>query len=119
MTRRWMAFMVASLFIFSAGIFVSCSTESEAKVTEIKLPTMQCMMCKENIETALKDVDGVKAVEVDSKKKLARVTFLPAKINLEQVEITITKAGYDANGRKADPKAYAKLGGCCQVPDAK
>ena len=119
MTRRWMAFMVAGLLIFSAGLFVSCSTESGAEVAEIKLPTMQCMMCKENIETALKNVDGVKAVEVDNKKKLARVTFLPAKINLEQMEVAVTTAGYDANAQKADPKAYAELAECCQVPDAK
>lgn len=119
MTRGFMTVAVAGLLMLGAGIFVSCSTESEAKVAEIKLPTAQCMMCEDTISGALKKVDGVKDVQVDGKKRLARVTFLPAITSVEKLELAVTTVGYDANDRKADPKAYSELDGCCQVPGAK
>ncbi len=56
---------------------------------------------------------------VDEKKKVARVTYLPAQTDLSKMELAVARVGYDANDTKADVKAYADLPGCCKLPDKK
>lgn len=82
----------------------------------INLPTMQCGTCKENIETAVKKLDGIESINVDKKEKVAHINYDKAKVDLEKIETTITAAGYDANNKKADPEAYKNLDDCCKLP---
>ena len=72
-------------------------------------------MCVKTIENTLTTLEGVKTAKVDLDKKTATVEFLPAKATLATLETAITKAGYDANDKKADPEAYEALPGCCKV----
>ena len=83
----------------------------------IKLPSMQCNICKKNIETAVGKVAGVSVVKVDKDKKIAHVEFDKSKTDLSKIEDAITAAGYDANGKKKDMKAYDELDECCKVPE--
>ncbi|HWP81178.1 MAG TPA: heavy-metal-associated domain-containing protein [Bacteroidota bacterium] len=85
------------------------------QTVSIKVETVQCGMCAKKIETALASVEGVKKAEVDIEKKIATVEFLPTSVNLETIETAITKAGYNANDKKADPKAFEDLEECCKV----
>jgi periplasmic mercuric ion binding protein len=96
---------------------VSCSTETEANVTEIKLPTIQCGMCVKTISAALEKADGVQKVNVDLDKKLATVTYASDKTGVKKLEQAVAKAGYAANTTKADAAAYEKLASCCKVGD--
>ena len=82
---------------------------------EIKVPTMVCDMCCDTIVKAIKGVEGVKAVKLDMEKKLMRVTVEDKAGIQEKIEIAVSKAGYQANGVKADPKAFADLPGCCKA----
>ena len=82
----------------------------------IKLPTMQCQTCKENIEAAVGRLDGIESVDVDKDEKTAHVNFTKGKTNTDKIENAITSAGYDANNKKADPEAYSKLDDCCKLP---
>ena len=84
--------------------------------TVIKLPSMQCGTCKKKITKALKQVDGVKEVDVNVDTKEAKVTFDNSVVNVSQLEVAITSAGYDANDKKADATAYDKLDECCKGP---
>ncbi len=118
MLNRILAIVALSGMTLGVVGFAACTTESEATVAEIKLPTMQCTMCSNKISKALEGVDGVKMVEVDEKRKQAKVTYLPGKTNVAQLELAVSKAGYDANNTKADPKAQKDLAACCQVPAA-
>lgn len=77
---------------------------------------MQCDICKKNIETAVKKLDGIVSIKVDKEKKVAHVEFDKSKSDLLKIENTITAAGYDANDKKADPEAYKKLDDCCKMP---
>ena len=82
---------------------------------EIKVPTMVCDMCCDTIVKAIKGVEGVKTVKPDMEKKLMRVTAEDKTGIQEKIEKAVSKAGYQANGVKADPKAFADLPGCCKA----
>ncbi len=69
------------------------------------------------IEKALKSLDGVKSAQVDLKRKVVAVEFMTSKLDLGKIETAITKAGYAANDKKADPEAYEKLDECCKLPE--
>jgi copper ion binding protein len=83
---------------------------------DIKVPTIQCNSCVAHVEDALSAVDGVSAVKIDLKTKIAQASFDPAKTSLAAIEKAISLAGYDANETKSDSSAYAALDACCKVP---
>lgn len=115
MKSRILMFVFAvSVAVWGAG-FVGCSSESEATNTVVKLPTIQCGSCEHTVSTALKAVDGVKEVTVDLKNKTAQVTFVANQATVAKIEDAVVKAGYAANDKKADAKAYEKLPECCKV----
>ncbi len=114
--RRIVAAVVAVGVVAAAlsGV-TSCSTETEAKVAEIKLSTIQCGSCVKTITKALGKADGVQKVDVDLDGKLVTVTYASAQTDVKKLEQAISKAGYAANDTKADKAAYEKLANCCKV----
>jgi len=95
----------------------STATTKKTETVTIAVESIQCGMCKKNLEKAVKKVEGVEKVKVDLDTKIASVTFLPAKTNLESLENAIIKAGYSANEKKPDAEAYEKLDECCKLSD--
>ncbi|NOZ08507.1 MAG: copper ion binding protein [FCB group bacterium] len=83
----------------------------------IDLPSMQCDMCKNNIETGLSKIPGIKSVDVNVEKKTGHVNYDPAVIDESEIEVAINKLGYWANDKPADPNSYDNLMGCCQMPE--
>jgi len=73
-------------------------------------------MCESNISNALDKVKGVKSYSVNLDGKKVTVTYDDSITNITKIENAITKAGYGANNKKADKKAYEKLDGCCKMP---
>jgi len=112
-------------FALILSVFLACgqskkqelSAASETKTDTIKVPTIQCGTCRMNIEEALNSLDGFKAAKVDLKAKVVTVQYFAAKLDLGKIETAITKAGYAANDKKADPAAYEKLDDCCKLPE--
>jgi len=82
----------------------------------VDLPTMQCSICKKNIEKAVNKVPGTIDVKVDKDKKVAHINYDKSKTDLSKIENAITMAGYDANDKKADKDAYNNLDDCCKLP---
>ena len=101
--------------ILAASLLMSCS--SDTKTAELKLESMQCMMCSINVEDAVADLEGVKKVEVDLKGKKGKVTYKASLIDMLAIEKAITSIGYSVNDKKADPEAYSKLEICCKAPE--
>lgn len=83
----------------------------------INIPSAQCDVCKGKISAAIKKIKGVKSFEVDIENHIVHLIFDSTRTTLGQIENAITKAGYDANNKKADPEAYAKLDKCCKKPE--
>lgn len=87
--------------------------------TKIALATIQCSTCKKTITKALKTDAGIKDFNINVDAKIVTVNYDKSKTSLDKIEGIITSAGYDANDKKADPKAYDKLESCCKVPEKK
>jgi copper chaperone CopZ len=86
----------------------------EVKTETISLPTLQCGMCKKNIESKLSGMQGLDSITVSVDEKTATVVYDAAVTSIEKIEEAISMAGYDANETKADRKAQRKLHACCQ-----
>ncbi|MEZ4688678.1 MAG: cation transporter [Ignavibacteria bacterium] len=87
----------------------------EGEVVEIKLPTMQCSMCKKTIEKEVKKLEGVNDVNVVVKEKVAKVTYDKSKTDVGSIEGVIISAGSQANDKPANKEAYEKLDDCCKI----
>ncbi|NOS86345.1 MAG: heavy-metal-associated domain-containing protein [Ignavibacteria bacterium] len=92
------------------------SDNKNAEHIMVNLPSMQCNICKKNIEKAVNKVPGTIDVKVDKNEKVAHINYDKSKTDLSKIENAITMAGYDANDKKADPSAYQNLDDCCKLP---
>jgi periplasmic mercuric ion binding protein len=107
MKRLALPFLVA-LVAFLPAIAMELTTE------KISLPTVQCGMCKNTIESKLADLEGLSSITVDVEKLTATVVYDSDKLTLKQIENAISKIGYDANETLANMKAQSKLMPCCR-----
>jgi periplasmic mercuric ion binding protein len=111
-------------FIFAITFFsfllANCSgnkkeaSSPNVETAEIKLPTVKCKTCVETIETALSAVKGIQSGKVNLDQKTATVSFLPAEVSVRDIDLVISKAGYDADSLKRDSVAYENLPPCCK-----
>lgn len=76
-----------------------------------------CDDCKERIENGA-DIKGVKLCKWNPDTKVTTVTYDTSKVNLEQIQIAIAKAGYDVGKIKGNDAAYNKLPKCCHYRSA-
>jgi mercuric ion binding protein len=107
------------IFIVVIIVISSCSpkqeTGGESQTEVIATPGVLCGMCAKNIEKAVGALEGIESIEIDVEKKVSTVRFLPAKTDLNTIEASIAKVGYDANDVKKDAETYDKLAACCKV----
>lgn len=68
---------------------------TETIQTTILVPTIRCGGCAESISTALNQIDGVKAVDVDVPTKAVTVEHSPH-ITRESLAMALDKAGFPA-----------------------
>jgi copper chaperone CopZ len=66
------------------------------KNIEIKIKGMHCKSCSMLIGDTLKDVEGVKDVDVSLEKNAAKVSFDEKLVKPEKLLDAIKKEGYDA-----------------------
>lgn len=106
------------IFFLSVSVITTLNAEVnfDYKTLIVSLPTIQCEMCVKNINKALEDVRGVKYYTVDLDSQKVKVTYDHAVATVYMIENAITKAGYDANNRKAKKKSYDRLYDCCKLP---
>ncbi len=115
----------ALLFCASTIGFVACQTKSDAaskvaaqqvsvQTAIINIPTAKCSSCAKHIKTAVKEVDGVTAINVNIDAHTAEVKFISTKTNMHAIESAIAMSGYTANKTVRDSAAYAGLDDCCK-----
>ncbi len=101
-----------------AGLSIFSSAQTKALLTaKISTPTVQCDMCKKNIETYLKRYDGIAYINVNVKRKETTVKYLTDRTNIEIIKTAIANAGYDADDITANPDSYKQLPKCCKKPE--
>jgi len=72
----------------------SVETKS-TKQTTLQIAGMTCAACANKIERGLNKLDGVDTANVNLALEKASVTYDPSKINVDRLEQTIQKLGYD------------------------
>ena len=107
--------MKSNIIILAICFIMGCS--GDTKTAELKLESMQCMMCSMKVAEVVEVLDGVKKIEVDLKNKSGKVTYKASMIDISSIEEAITSIGYNVNDKNADPQAYAKLEICCKFPE--
>ncbi|MCX6154619.1 MAG: heavy metal-associated domain-containing protein [Candidatus Kapabacteria bacterium] len=111
--KRIISGLVSVLLLF---FVLSNYSFAAAEAKEVKIKTSAvCDMCKAKIEKAVKRDAGVSAVDLDVKTKIVTVKYDEAKTNPDKIKLMISRAGYDADAVKADPRAYTRLPKCCKA----
>jgi copper chaperone CopZ len=101
----------------------SCGSKETSLKTETKMENGisnstfkvwgNCEMCKETIESSLKE-NGIKKADWNSETKMISVSYDTSKITLDKIQKNIASVGYDNVKYKGDNDAYSSLHGCCQ-----
>jgi len=97
-------------------VIIGCTFISSVDEIIIETPTTQCGMCKKTIESNLMTIKGVKSANVDISNYQTIIKYKPDKVDLKDLELAISKSGYQANNIKADSMVYKKLPYCCLLP---
>lgn len=107
------------MMAFTLTGLVTATAQGKVETVEIKTVVYcdhckQCESCGGRLETAVYDLKGIKRVDVDDKTMIVKVVYNPKKISSDAIRTAIAKSGYDADDRKAEPEAVAKLDDCCR-----
>lgn len=109
-----MKIRISITFLFSLFLLLTTSLTAQTYTSEMAIKSsVICDMCKKNVQKALA-LKGVEKSSVNLDTKVITVTYDPQKISPDKIRSAISKAGYDADDVKADPKAYKKLAKCCK-----
>jgi periplasmic mercuric ion binding protein len=105
---------IKNILIIAILSFFAGKAVAHPDSTIVIKTSARCESCKKRIENALNFEKGVKSSILDVNTKEATVMFDPEKTSSEKIRTVIAKAGYDADIKSADTKAYKKLPKCCQ-----
>ncbi|NRA13029.1 MAG: heavy-metal-associated domain-containing protein [Crocinitomicaceae bacterium] len=104
------------LFIFTAILLVSCSSDTDSKDKESAKFTVygNCGMCKKTIESSLDGIDGVIEADWNVKTDEMTVSFNSEEITLDKIKEKIASVGYDSDSHRAKDEVYENLHSCCK-----
>ena len=120
--------VILSVIIIASMAFTSCKSETkkgkDKTTTEISKETAMtdvsfgvrgnCGMCKNTIEKAANDVDGVSKAIWDKDKKKIEVSFNHKKTDAMAIHNAIAASGYDTEKVEGNLDSYNNLPGCCK-----
>jgi periplasmic mercuric ion binding protein len=98
---------VLLLFIFSVSAQKAAALPRKAE-SKIK-STVECPMCKKNVEKNLSKLKGIRKVNADYKTQEITVVYNPRRISLDEIKKAISDMGYDADEVKANNRLTKEL----------
>ncbi|SYZ74597.1 Probale copper-transporting ATPase PacS [Candidatus Zixiibacteriota bacterium] len=85
---------------------------AEVKELNLKIDGMHCASCASGIENGLKQLDGIKLVQVNYAMGTGRVDFEPGRVSESSIFQTISELGYGAESAATAGDTFAdELGG--------
>ena len=120
--------VIFSMVVIIAIVFTSCKNEGkkESKTNNTEASSKMamtnasfgvrgnCGMCKNTIEKAANNVNGVKSAVWDVDQKKIEVSFDDKNTDVMKIHKAIADSGYDTEKMKGDVVAYDGLPGCCK-----
>jgi len=80
----------------SRAINKQADADAAAAQVTLAITGMHCASCVSHIETALKDLPGVREAEVNLASERARVSYVPGKVSVADFIRAVARAGYAA-----------------------
>lgn len=119
MKKSFVTFLISiATIIFSFGLHTAhASDKSVSKTVKTNIycdHCKQCASCGQRLYDGIKDIEGVKQVKINPEENEIVIKYNDAKTDMDEIELAITKLGFDANDKTADPEAYDLLDGCCK-----
>lgn len=74
----------------------------------------KCGMCKNRIEGAVNELEGVQSANWDVESKMLTVEYDPSKVEEMDIHKQIASVGHDTEKVKASDEDYKGLMGCCK-----
>ena len=97
----------------------SDSADNESQNTEVQVAEASfkvfgnCGMCKDRIEKAAKEVNGVKTVEWNKDTKMLKLTH-DNDLDINDVHNAVASVGHDTEVVRAEDAVYEGLHSCCK-----
>ena len=99
-----------ALFAMTLPIFA----QQQSKTQTVTIQTNgTCAQCKKIMMENIPQWPGVKECVYDMQTAKVTITFDAKKTSVDKLRDGICHLGYDADNKKADPEARAKLPKCC------
>ena len=86
--------MTTRTILLIALITVTPYVAADTQTVTLDIPKMDCPICPITVETALKKVDGVSAVDADLDSRSATVSFDDSRTNVDELTAATAHAGY-------------------------
>ena len=88
---------------------------SQTQHVVLNVPAVSCMHCKNAIEGAVRDIEGVVSVDVEVTEKTVSLQYDPDLVDLEELKDAIEEEGYPVVGEHvfgvAEPQPFLPGGG--------
>lgn len=110
---------ITYLLSFIAIVFAACQNQTEKATTVEKQFYVrgECEQCKERIEKAAKDVNGVSSADWNVDTEVITVKFDSTKTDQIDIEEAIAAAGHGTQHVQMNQEAYEKLPECCKIKE--
>jgi Cu(I)/Ag(I) efflux system membrane fusion protein len=130
--------IIVMLSILGGILFTACNTGSSSKnnsstnsETETHYMTQSkqnekhamlnvkgsCEMCKERIENAAKEIEGVSFASWEMEKQVLHLNYVPDKTSTDDIAKALAAVGHDTDKFKATQTTYDALPACCKYRD--
>ncbi len=86
--------MTKIMFALAAAFALAGTAYAKDAKATLKVSGWHCAGCSAKTESALKKIDGVKAVATDLDKNQATIDYDDSKVQVAQLEKAVTDAGF-------------------------
>src|SRR4029079_13293374 len=103
--------LIAVLFVFALNSNAQVM-QQKAQWATISMPQLKCWVCKEKVDQFLLTEKGPNADAgivqwtISMNTGILKIQYIPDRITLDYIRVTLNNAGYDADTTKAEPDAY-------------
>ncbi len=112
-------FFICSFFLFTSALQAQVMQAKPVWAT-ISIPQLKCWECKERLEQYLLrekgpgEDAGIIKWTVYMTSATLRIQYIPDRITLDYLRVSIANAGFDADTVKAEAESYKRLPNVCK-----
>lgn len=111
MNRSYFLLSALAVMIFLAGCSTKATSSAEFWVRG------NCDMCKDTIEKALNELEGVAEATYNVDANMATISYDSTKVTEMDLHKACANAGYETKLLEANLEAYGELSKCCKKPE--